>query len=203
MFKSLRRLFLSGLVVLLPSIVTLYVLYFTFNIIDSFIGSLLKLWLGHAVPGLGFLVTLLVILAAGLVATNVLGKKLLSLVDNAFLQLPVIKPIYAASKQMIDAFTAKRSQLFQSVVLVEYPRRGIYAVGFLTGKGSAEIREKIKKEVVPVFIPTTPNPTSGFLLLVPGDELIHLEMPVEEALKMIISGGVITPPWPGEEEAEK
>ncbi|MCR3923573.1 MAG: DUF502 domain-containing protein [Firmicutes bacterium] len=198
--RSIRRHFLTGLLVVLPSMVTIYVLYFTFTLIDSFLGRLVPLYLGRNIPGLGFLVTIVFIYLIGLFASNVVGKKLLHLLETVVLQIPLVKPIYAAARQILDAFSAQRRQLFQSVAMVEYPRRGLYAIGFITAQGAGEVQVKTAQEVVPVFIPTTPNPTSGMMLLVPRTELIPLEMTVEEAIKMIISGGVMTPTWP---KAEK
>lgn len=196
MIKAFRRMFLTGLIVLLPSMVTLYILYFTFNLIDSFIGSLLEFSIGRKIPGLGFLFTIAFVLLVGVIVTNVVGKRLFDILEGLFSQLPFVKPIYASARQIIDAFSAQRHQLFQSVAMIEYPREGLYAIGFITAKGAGEVQEKTAQEVVPIFIPTTPNPTSGVMLLVPKTDLIPLEMSVEEALKMIISGGVITPEWP-------
>src|SRR5690554_3900791 len=142
MIKAFRRLFFTGLIVLLPAMVTLYILYFTFNLVDSFIGSLLQLSLGRSVPGLGFLLTIILVVLVGLVATNVVGKRLLKYIETGFARLPLIKPIYTAIQQIIDAFSTQHRQLFKSAALIEYPRKGLYAVGFITSQGGGEVQEK-------------------------------------------------------------
>ncbi|MCL4462490.1 MAG: DUF502 domain-containing protein [Firmicutes bacterium] len=187
---------MTGLVILLPAIISIYILGFTFNWVDSLLGNLLRQYLGVRIPGLGFLITVAAIFVAGLVANNVFGNKVLKMVENGFANIPLVRPIYTATKQIIDAFSAQRKSVFESVAMIEYPRKGIYGVGFVTGSGLGEVQEKTSQDVVALFLPTTPNPTSGFLLLVPREELIPLEMSVEEALKLIISGGVIVPDWP-------
>ncbi|MBS3887193.1 MAG: DUF502 domain-containing protein [Dethiobacter sp.] len=194
--RIVRRIFLTGLVILLPAIISIYILGFTFNWVDSLLGNLLRQYLGVRIPGLGFLITVAAIFVAGLVANNVFGNKVLKMVENGFANIPLVRPIYTATKQIIDAFSAQRKSVFESVAMIEYPRKGIYGVGFVTGSGLGEVQEKTSQDVVALFLPTTPNPTSGFLLLVPREELIPLEMSVEEALKLIISGGVIVPDWP-------
>jgi uncharacterized membrane protein len=164
--------------------------------VDSLLGNILELYFGCSLPGLGFLVTILSIFLVGLIATNVFGHKIIRLAETAFARLPVVKPVYNAARQIIDAFSARSSSVFQSVVMLEYPRRGIYALGFVTVEASPEVQHKTEREVLTVFLPTTPNPTSGFLLLVPREELTPLDMSVEDALKMVISGGVVVPDWP-------
>lgn len=193
--KEIRRIFLYGLVVSLPALITVYVLVFTFNIIDSVLGGFFQLF-GRAIPGLGFLVTITLIFIVGLGATNVFGSKLIKLVEVAFARLPLVKPIYTAIQQIITAFSAQRKNVFESVAMLEYPRKGIYALGFVTGSGAGEVQEKTARDVLAVFLPTTPNPTSGFLLLVPREDVVPLDMTVEEGLKLIISGGVVVPEWP-------
>lgn len=200
--KEIRRIFVYGLVVSLPALITIYVLVFTFNVIDSVLGGLFRLYLGRTIPGLGFLVTIALIFAVGLAASNVFGSKLLRLVETMFARLPLVKPVYSAIQQLIDAFSAQRKNVFESVAMLEYPRKGVYALGFVTGKGAGEVQDKTSREVVAVFLPTTPNPTSGFLLLVPREELTPLDMSVEEALKLIISGGVVVPEWPRTNQRE-
>jgi uncharacterized membrane protein len=194
--RSFRRIFLTGLLIMLPALITVYVLGFTFNWIDSLLGNLFQAYLGRSIPGLGFLVSVAIIFIVGLFASNVLGNKVLRLVESGFANIPLVKPIYSAVRQIIDAFTAQRKDIFESVAMIEYPRKGVYAIGFVTGRGSGEVQEKTAQEVVGLFLPTTPNPTSGFLLLVPKEDIVPLQMSVEEALKLIISGGVVIPEWP-------
>ncbi|MBS4023480.1 MAG: DUF502 domain-containing protein [Dethiobacter sp.] len=194
--RTIRRIFITGLVISLPALITIYILGFTFNTVDSLFGNYIELYFGRTLPGLGFLVTVTAIFLVGLVATNVFGHRLIRMLETSFARLPVIKPVYSAARQIIEAFSAQRRSLFQSVVMLEYPKKGIYALAFITVEGSAEIQSKTKADVVTVFLPTTPNPTSGFLLMVPRSDLIFMDMSVEEALKLIISGGVVAPHWP-------
>jgi uncharacterized membrane protein len=201
--KKLRRIFLAGLVIMLPALVTIYVLGATFGWIDSILGNLLRDYLGIAIPGLGFLITMAAIFAVGLVAGNVLGHRLLRLVEAAFANIPLVRPVYTSVRQIITAFSGQRRNVFESVAMIEYPRKGIYAIGFVTGRGAGEVQEKTSREVVTFFLPTTPNPTSGFLLLIPREELTPLDMTVEEAMKLIISAGVVIPEWPRPVQAAK
>lgn len=194
--RTFRRTFLTGLVILLPAIISIYILSLAFIWLDSLLGNLLRQYLGVRIPGLGFLITVAAIFVTGLVANNVFGSKLLKWAEAGFANIPLIKPIYTAIRQIIDAFSAQRKSVFESVAMLEYPRKGLYAIGFVTGSGTGEIQAKTAQEVATLFLPTTPNPTSGFLLLVPREELIPLEMSVEDALKLIISGGVIASDWP-------
>lgn len=198
--RTIRRIFITGLVLLLPALVTIYLLGFTFNAIDSLLGNLFST-LGIEIPGLGFLVTIAAIFGVGLVATNVFGNKLLKLVEAKVANLPLIKPIYHSIRQIIVAFSGQRKNVFESVAMIEYPRKGLYAIGFITGQGAGEVQAKTDKDVITLFLPTTPNPTSGFLLLVPRDDITPLEMSVEEALKLIISAGVVIPQWPRPSES--
>ncbi len=194
--KTIRKIFITGLIVLLPALVTIYILNLTFRAIDALLGNLLRLYIGQTIPGLGFLVTMALIFWVGLLATNVFGHRLVRMVEGMFTKIPFVRPIYAATRQIIDAFSLQSRNVFESVVMVEYPRKGIYGIGFVTGKTLGEVQEKTAKEVLPVFVPTAPNPTTGFLLLIPRDEVIYLSMTVEEALKLLISAGVVTPEWP-------
>lgn len=193
--RTIRRIFLAGLIVLLPALITIYILGVTFNIIDSLLRGLLEFYLGYSIPGIGFIATILLIFLVGLLATNVFGKRILQAAEMLFVRLPVVKPVYSAARQIIDTFSAQRKNIFQSVAMIEYPRKGLYAIGFITGTAIGEVQHKTSQNVVTLFLPTTPNPTSGFLLLVPESDIIPLEMSVEEALKLIISGGVVSPDW--------
>ncbi len=190
---KLRKYFFTGIIVLLPLMITLYVLFFIFQLLDGLLSPFLESFLGFPIPGLGALLTIVFIILVGLVATNVLGRRFISLLDRLFIRIPMVKIIYGATKQIIDAFSAQPRDAWRRVALVEYPRRGLYAIGFVTGERVGEVQEKTAHQVFSVFIPTTPNPTSGVLLLVPREELTFLEMSVEDGLKLIISGGVVNP----------
>ncbi|MFZ7103459.1 MAG: DUF502 domain-containing protein [Peptococcaceae bacterium] len=206
MIKRLQKYFITGLVVLLPTVISIYVFLIIFNFIDKlFLGKLpfvkyipglnyLNV-LAENIPGIGFLTTIVIILLIGVLATNLLGKRLLSFFDKLMLSVPLVNSIYNAVKQIIEAFIRNDKEAFQKVVLIQYPRKGLYALAFMTGTSKGEIQAKTNQEMVNVFLPTTPNPTSGFLLLVPKEDLVPLEMSVEEGIKLVISGGVVSPPY--------
>ncbi|MEW5921708.1 MAG: DUF502 domain-containing protein [Bacillota bacterium] len=190
---KLRKYFLTGIIVLLPLTITVYVLFFIFRLVDGLLSSLIEALLGFPLPGLGMLLTFAFIVLVGLVATNVIGRRFISFLDRLFTRIPMVKIIYGATKQIIDAFSVQTHDAFRRVAIVEYPRQGVYAIGFVTGEGAGEVQAKTARHVCSVFIPTTPNPTSGMLLLVPREEITFLEMSVEDGLKLIISGGVVNP----------
>lgn len=203
MLKSLRTYFITGLIVLLPSIVTFYTLYKLFVFIDGFLGKPIRVYTGYSIPGVGLIMTVLLILLIGLFATNLIGRKILQSVERFFFNIPLVRSIYKTVKQIVDAFSHQNSNAFQQVVLIEYPRKGLYALAFLTGVSKGEIQAKTSEETINVFLPTTPNPTSGFLLLVPKKDVTFLNMSVEEGLKLIISGGVFTPAFDETISSEK
>lgn len=197
---KLRKYFLTGIIVLLPLTITVYVLYFIFQLLDGLLSPIIESLLGFNIPGLGALLTIVFVVLVGLVATNVLGRKFISFLDQLFIRIPMVKIIYGATKQIIDAFSIQPRNALRRVALVEYPRRGIYSIVFVTSEGVGEVQEKTAQQVFSVFIPTTPNPTSGMLLLVPREEITFLEMCVEDALKLIISGGVVNPKNSGNQQ---
>ncbi|MHB1127963.1 MAG: DUF502 domain-containing protein [Bacillota bacterium] len=196
--KVLRKYLITGIVVLLPLISTIYVLVTTLRLMDGLLGGIISVVVGYPLPGLGLLLTIGLVLLTGMVATNVIGKKLITFIEDLLDRIPLFKSIYGAIKQIIDAFSLQTSNTFQRVALVEYPRKGMYAVGFVTGEGMGEVQEKTTEEVMNIFVPTTPNPTSGMLVLVPIKDVTFLEMSVEDGLKLIISGGVLTPRYNGQ-----
>jgi uncharacterized membrane protein len=199
--SNFKKYFFTGIITILPLAATFFVLNWLFHIADDFAGDLVALFTGQRVKGLGLLATVLLILFVGLFTTNVIGRQLLSYGEALISRTPLAGAIYRTAKQIIEAFTNKDRGAFQKVVLVEYPRRGIYALGFITGVTRGEVEEKTSENLVNVFLPTTPNPTSGFLLLVPERDLIPLEMSVEDGIKIIISGGVVVPDDKAEEKA--
>jgi uncharacterized membrane protein len=144
-------------------------------------------------PGVGFITVIVIILLAGLIARNYFGKKVLAYGNTIVTRIPLINRIYLAIQQISNAFLSEHRESFKKAVLIEYPRPGVYSVVFITQDTKGEIQDKIPHDSVSVFLPTTPNPTSGFLLIVPKKDIIPLKMPVEEALKLVISGGAIIP----------
>lgn len=193
---KLKKYFITGMFAILPLAATIFVLNWLFNIADDFAGDFVALFTGARIKGLGVLGTILLVFLVGLFTTNVLGRTLLGYGDAFISRMPIAGVIYRTVKQILEAFASDEKSAFQRVVMLEYPRKGIYALAFVTGTSQGEVQTKTKEKVINVFLPTTPNPTSGFLLLVPEKDLIPLDMSVEDGIKMIISGGVISPDLP-------
>jgi len=190
----MKKIFTTGLLTLLPLAITIYVFYLVYNFLDNLVGDLIKALFNYRVPGIGFAAGLLLIMIVGFIASNIIGSRLIAFSDNLLQRLPLARGIYTSAKQIIDAFTVQGKNAFQKVVLLEYPRKGLYVLGFVTGNSKGEIQEKTHAETLSIFIPTTPNPTSGMLILAPRHEVIDLEMTIEEGMKVIISGGLFSPP---------
>ncbi|WP_040536557.1 DUF502 domain-containing protein [Legionella drancourtii] len=191
--KSLRSYLLAGLVVWLPLLVTMVVLRFIVDLLDNLIPSAYQpeQLLGHYVPGVGVIMSLALLLLTGVLATNFLGQRLVAWNDSLLSRIPLVRSIYKTVQQVINAVLSTNSEAFRKVVLIEYPRKGLWSIAFQTGVGSSEINEKTQEEMISVFIPTTPNPTSGFLIMVPKREAIELNMSIDAALKYTISLGVM------------
>lgn len=194
--KRFRKIIVSGLVVLLPLVATIYILIFLFNFMDGLLGGTIETLIGRPLPGIGILFTMLLILLTGFLATNVFGKRFITSIEQMIGKVPIMNSVYNALKQVVEAFSPGKANAFQRVAMLEYPRKGIWVIGFVTGTSMGEVQRKTEHEVLNIFVPTTPNPTSGFLVFVPKEDVIFLEMSVEEGLKLIISGGVITPKDP-------
>jgi uncharacterized membrane protein len=148
---------------------------------------------GRSLPGVGIIASILLIFASGFLMSNIIGQKLLHYVEKILQNIPVVPKVYFGIKQIIDAFSVNGKHMFSKVVLIEYPRKGIFVIGFLTGECRGEVQEKTAAKVINVFVPTTPNPTSGMLVLIPEEEIIYLDMTVEEGLKLIVSAGMVVP----------
>ena len=190
LFSRLRNYFIAGIVVLIPIGITVYLTIFIISISSKILPKEINPnhYLPYNIPGLEIIISLFIITFIGWLSLSFLGRKLLNLFNNILKRIPILRTIYSALGQMTETFTKNDSDK-KNVVLIEYPRKGSWAVGFATKKNSGEISRKIKKELVNVFVPTTPNPTSGFLLMFPKDELIYLDMSFEEASKFIVSAG--------------
>lgn len=187
-----RATFLAGLVVIVPGVATLLTLRVLFRAIDGLLAPLVAAGLGAHVPGLGALSTLGMVLLAGLVAKSYLGRRLVALGDRAVARIPVVRAIYKASRDIVETAALSRRQVFREVVLVEYPRRGLYSYGFVTAYTS-RVEQGVSTELANVFIPGPPVPTTGALVAVPVEQLIYLDISVEEALKLVLSGGMVAP----------
>lgn len=190
--RLLRRWFITGLVVLLPLIVTVWLLSFGFNLLDGLWRSLLAYLLGYYVPGIGALLTVTLTVAVGAVATNVIGRRLIGWGERLLARIPVVSSVYTTTKQIVDLLAGEQKTAFQRVVLVEYPRRGVYSVGFLTAAACPPpAQEAVGEEMWSVFVPTAPNPTTGWVAMLPKSQCRVLDMTVDEAFRYIISGGVL------------
>ncbi len=189
-FARLRNYFFAGAVVLIPIGITVYLTIFIIKLSSKVLpkGINPNSYLIHDIPGLEILITIVLITFIGWLSLSFLGKKLLDIVNSILKKIPILRTIYSAINQMTETFTQSGSGK-KSVVLVEYPRKGIWVVAFATKENSGEIPKKIGEELVNVFVPTTPNPTSGFLLMVPKKDLIYLDMSFEQASKFIVSAG--------------
>ena len=191
---KIRNYFFTGVIVLIPIGFTLYLSKFLINFSAKLvpIGLNPNTYLPYSIPGIEIVLTVIFITIVGGLSLSFLGKKFLQLIDDLFKKIPILRTIYSAIGQMTDSFRNQESNK-KSVVLVEYPRNGSWAVGFATKENTGEIKNKTNKNLVNVFVPTTPNPTSGFLLMIPKEDLIYLDMTFEEASKFIVSAGTSNP----------
>lgn len=196
----LRGYFLAGIVVTAPIAITVYLTYVFLTFIDSNVTKIIPnhwyegVYAGTTIPGLGIVAALLFFMIVGWFATNFMGRLFLRLAEYIVDRMPVIRTLYGAIKQIFETIMASKSQAFREVVMMEYPRKGVWSIGFVTGKTEGEVQRLTKAETINVFVPTTPNPTSGYLLFVPKKELVYLDMTVEEGVKLVVSAGIITPP---------
>ena len=191
---KLRNYFFTGVIVLIPIGFTLYLSKFLINFSAQLVPAGLNpnTYLPYAIPGIEIILTIVFITVVGGLSLTFIGKKFLQIIDDLFKRLPILRTIYSAIGQMTDSFREQEGNK-KSVVLVEYPRKGSWAVGFATKENTGEIKTKTNINLVNVFVPTTPNPTSGFLLMIPKEDLIYLDMTFEEASKFIVSAGTSKP----------
>jgi len=191
---KLRNYFFTGVIVLVPIGFTLYLSKFLINFSTKLVPSGLNpnTYLPYSIPGIEIILTIIFITIVGGLSLSFLGKKFLQIIDDLFKRIPILRTIYSAIGQMTDSFRNQEGNK-KSVVLLEYPRKGSWAVGFATKENTGEIKSKTNQNLVNVFVPTTPNPTSGFLLMIPKDDLIYLDMTFEEASKFIVSAGTSIP----------
>ena len=194
LFSSLRNNFIAGIVVLIPIGITLYLTLFFIKISSKILPKEINPnhYLPYNIPGLEILISVLLITFIGWVSLSFLGKKLFDFFETILNKIPILRTIYSAVGQLTETF-AKNKGNKKSVVLIEYPRKGAWAVGFATKENSGEISKKTDKKLVNVFVPTTPNPTSGFLLMFPKEDVIYLDLSFEEASKFIVSAGTSNP----------
>ena len=205
-----RRYFITGLLIWVPIGITLWVLDLVITTMDLSLSLLPQTWqpvalLGRHVPGLGALLTVIVIFVTGVLATNFLGQRLVKIWEGLLSRIPIVRTIYSSVKQVSDTLLSPQGNAFRKALLVEYPRQGSWTIGFLTGTPADEVRRRVGQarpaeadagtgaEMVSIYVPTTPNPTSGFFLMMRREDTIELDMSVDEALKYIVSMGVVTP----------
>ncbi|RUR12955.1 DUF502 domain-containing protein [Legionella sp. km772] len=194
--KSFRGYLLAGLVVWLPILVTIGVLRFIVDLLDNTLALIPKAYqpeylLGIHIPGFGVLLSLILLFGTGIFATNFFGQRLVGWGESILSRIPLVRSIYNAVKQVINTVLSSNGDAFRKVLLIEYPRKGLWSLAFQTGAATQEINIHTQEEMISLFIPTTPNPTSGFLMMIPRKDAIELNMSIDEALKFIISLGVM------------
>lgn len=195
----LRLTIVTGALVTAPAVITLYILYLFITTLDGLLIGVVpasirpESLLGYPMPGTGLIAGVVLMLIVGILVRNYFGRRLVMWGERLMSGIPGVRSIYGAIKQVIETVSKAGSTSFREVVLVEYPRKGLWCLAFVTGKTKGQAQKLINKDVVNIFLPTTPNPTSGFLLFVPREDLVSLDMTVEQGLKMVISGGIVTP----------
>jgi len=194
---KIQRYFGTGLLLITPAFITGYLLFVIFRFIDGIWGKLINIYLknnfGFTVPGIGVIIGLITVTLIGFIATNFFGRKIFQALENWLLKFPLVRQIYPATKQIVQSFFSQEHSAFKKVVLVEYPSKGIWSIGFITNESFKEAQEKVGEELMHVFIATTPSPFSGFLVLVPKKDVKFLDMSVEDGIKLIVSGGIVKP----------
>ena len=197
--NKIRSWFLTGILVMTPLILTVYAAWAFITFVDNLVVPLVPFnyrpsnYLPFSIPGLGLIIVFIFTTFVGLLATGLFGRTLIRIWENILNRMPVVRSVYSAIKQILETVMATQSDAFRQAVLVQYPRKDIWAIGFVTGSTKGEVGKRVDKKMVNVFMPTTPNPTSGFLLFFPEEDLIFLNMTVEDALKLVVSGGMVVP----------
>lgn len=198
-----RNAFFSGLLLLAPLVVTVWAFTYIIGLVGGSVRPLYNQYLPDSLRSIPFLwdvlatvIVVILITLLGLVSRYFIGKYILGVGERFLQTIPGVNSVYGSVKQIVQTFSTQNRNIFSKVVLIEFPRRGLYAIAFLTNKAQGEPQAKTKEEVWTVFVPTTPNPTSGFLIMVPSKDLVILDMTVGEGMKMVISGGAVMPPWP-------
>ena len=198
--SRLKRYLIAGLLVWVPAGVTFFVLRFIIDLMDRTLLLIPQAYrpdtiLGFRIPGLGILLTFTLLLVTGFFTANIIGRRLVGRWESLLSRIPLVSPIYTGVKKVSETLLSDHTPAFRKVLLVEYPRRGVWSLAFMTANQLGEVQAKTGKEVVCVFVPTTPNPTSGFILMVPKEDIVVLDMTIDEAFRMIVSLGVVVPTW--------
>lgn len=193
---SLKKIFLTGLAAIIPVIITIYVIaslfYFADGFLGKFINEILKKHIGLQIPGLGLIIVLLIVFTLGLLI-HLSRMRLFKWIEGMLFRMPLVNKIYFPVRRIVNFLFLPSEKAFKTAVLVQYPRKEIYSLGFITGESSTQLKEKIGRELCNVFIPSSPYPLTGFTIMVPKEDLIFLQMPAEEAIKLVISGGLLNP----------
>lgn len=202
MNKGIKGYFITGLLVVLPLYLTVYVLSIIVRFMDKIFTVMPESlqpdhYLPFHIPGLGIIVTFIGIFIVGVLATNLLGKKMLEAAESLMGRLPLVRPIYNSTKQLMETFFKKDNEGFKKVVLIEFPKVGVYSVGFLTGRVREELKTRTAEDNVSIFIPCTPNPTTGYYIVARERDVIYLDMKAEDAFKLIMTGGLVVPKHDG------
>jgi uncharacterized membrane protein len=196
--KSIKRYFITGLLIVVPLYLSVYVFILLVGFMDSlfdFLPPFLRpeTYLPFYVPGTGIIITIIGIFVVGLLAANLLGRKLVDIGEKILARIPFLWTVYKGTKQFMETFFARQREGFRRVVLIEYPRKGLFSIGFVTGKTMGEIQARTEQRMINLFIPTTPNPTSGYYIAIPEKDVIPLTMTVEDAFKVIMTAGMVVP----------
>ena len=202
--KKLQKYLIAGLLVWLPIVVTVLLFRFLITLMDQTLILLPsqirpEAVIGFKLPGLGLILTLLVLIITGIFAANFVGKSMVNFGEKIFKKIPIVRSVYSAAKNFADIVFSDTGQSFKKVLLIQYPRKGVYSLAFQTSTNLGEVQKKTGSDVVCTFVPTTPNPTSGFIIIIPKEDVIEMDMEIDEAFKMIVSLGVVVPEWKKEE----
>ncbi len=190
-----KRYMITGLLIILPTFLTVVIIYRFFVFVDSLLNPYLEQYLAYNIPGIGFLVVLTGIFLVGMITSNFLGRKLVATWEAILKKIPFINNVFSLIREISHTVLGQDRRLFSKVVLFEYPRKGLYSVGFVTHSETGNLlNDHINNEVVNIFLPTTPNPTSGLIIIVPAAELIYLDISIEDAMKFVMSAGALLPP---------
>jgi uncharacterized membrane protein len=198
--RSFRNYLIGGLLVWIPIMITVWVVRFLSGILDTSLLLLPPSWrpeavFGTYIPGLGIILSLLILILTGLVMKNLFGVQIVAGLESLVRRIPVVGAIYSGAKTFSETVLTDKGRSFKQVVIVEFPRKGVYSIGFITSHELEEAQAKTEQVVTCVFVPTTPNPTTGFIILVPREEVVHMDMTVDDAFKMLLTLGVVVPKW--------
>ncbi len=199
-YNTLRRTFISGIVITVPVIITVVVLNFLFLQVDGILSPILQRLVGKNIPGMGLVATILLIFLVGILVRNVIGSRLFGFSELLFIRTPLVRAVYSAAKQLVEAVAMPQRKVFERAVMIEYPRRGSWVMGFAAARTRVQTTAGTpangpsEGELIAVFVPSTPTPITGFVVFLPADEVHELEISNEDAIKLLVSGGITTPP---------